>query len=144
MGLFFAMEGVQHLAKGWLGDGDGLVSKINDSLADHDVLPPYDWFLQNVVLEAPALFSSLSTLGELAVTVGLVVGFLTRLTALSAIFLNLNFLMMNGATIGGAIDAAFLVGEVLVIVFAARLAGLDRRLAARGIRSPAMIGNPGY
>ena len=71
----------------------------------------------------------------------LVLGLATRLTAVNALFMNVNFLMMNGLTLGGAVDALFVVLEIVLIAYAARQAlSADGALAKRGFARPWMSG----
>lgn len=142
MGAFFLFEFVSQLSAGWLG-GDGLAEKLARSLAENDIPPPYTWFLENVVLEHDGLFTVLTLVGELAVGSGLVLGLLTRFSALNAIFMNANFWLMNGlVTFGAIIDLAFVVGGVVVVLMAPRQAlSADERLAARGFRHPLLSGD---
>jgi thiosulfate dehydrogenase [quinone] large subunit len=55
---------------------------------------PIQWyknFLEQTVLPNDALFATLQTYGEVAVGIGLVLGFLTGLSALVGLYLSLNF-----------------------------------------------------
>jgi thiosulfate dehydrogenase [quinone] large subunit len=51
----------------------------------------YKQFLEQTVLPSAKVFATLQALGEVAVGLGLVVGFLVGLTALVGLFLSLNF-----------------------------------------------------
>jgi uncharacterized membrane protein YphA (DoxX/SURF4 family) len=144
MGAFFLFEAVSQLSQGWLG-GDGLAEKLQTSLNDNDIPGPYVWFLENVVLEYDGLFTVLTILGELAVGLGLALGLLTRLSGATALFMNVNFGLMNGlTTVGAIIDWVFVAGALFVIAFASRQAlSVDERLARRGFESPLASGNVG-
>ena len=50
-------------------------------------------------------------------------------------FMNLNFFLMNGSSVGASgVDLAFIVGEALLLVYAGRQAlSLDGVLAQRGL-----------
>ena len=85
------------------------------------------------MLEHDQFFTLLVIPGEIAVGVALVLGIATRFTALIALLMNVNFAMMNGVvTVGGLIDVAFVVIEVVLIAFASRQAfSVDAALAKR-------------
>jgi uncharacterized membrane protein YphA (DoxX/SURF4 family) len=117
MGAFFLYEASNQLRKGWLG-GDGLERMIRSALDDHGVLPPYRWFLEHVVLPHDQSFTALALAGELAVGCALVVGLATRPALLAALFMNVNFLLMNGLTAGGAVDAVFIALELALLGYA--------------------------
>jgi len=117
MGAFFLYEASNQLRKGWLG-GDGLERMIRSALDDDGVLPPYRWFLEHVVLPHDQSFTALALAGELAVGVVLVAGLATRPALLTALFMNVNFLLMNGLTAGGAVDAVFIALEVALLRYA--------------------------
>ena len=142
VGAFFLYEAASQLRKGWIG-GDGLERMIRSAIRGHDILPPFKWFLEDVVIEYDQLFTVLSIAGELAVGVAIVMGLLTRLTALVALFMNVNFLMLNGLTVGGLIDAIWIVFELLIIAFAVRQAwSADGWLARRGFYMENVSGAP--
>ncbi len=129
MGAFFLMEGIQQLANGWIGS-DKLAEKFHKA----DPIPPYDYLIDHVFLKIDDPLTVLVVLGELAIGAALVVGLLTRLTALVALFMNLNFLLMNGLhPNSGGVDAVFIVGELLLLAFAShQTLSLDGLLMRRG------------
>src|SRR5581483_2499472 len=115
MGAFFLNEARHQLEGGWLG-GDGLQRMLTDAL-DHNTIPsPYRWFLEHTVLEHDQLFTVLTILGEVGVGTALILGMLTRLTCLVALSMNVNFLLFND-TQGRIVDAAFVVGELVLLAF---------------------------
>ena len=70
--------------------------------------------------------------GEIAVGVALMLGLATRLTAAMALFMNINFAVMNGVvTAGGLIDVLFVALELALIEFASRQAFSADGLLAR-------------
>lgn len=142
MGAFFLFEFASQVSAGWLG-GDGLAEKISRSLAANDIPGPYTWFLENAVLEWDHFFTLLTLLGELSVGVGLVMGLVTRLSALSAMFMNVNFWLMNGIVTGGAIiDLAFVAGGLVVLLMApSQSFSIDERLFRLGLRHPLLSGD---
>ena len=141
LGFFFLYEAEHQIAGGWLG-GDGLERMLRSALDGNAIPGPYRRFLEDVVIEHDALFTALVIPGEIVVGGALILGIATRLTALVALSMNANFLVMNGFVTGGALfDALFIVLEVVLIAYAGRQAvSVDRVLAARGIASWWMSG----
>lgn len=74
---------------------EGMVSWTSDLAANHP-WQGYGRAMQRMLNRSAAWFPYLVVLGELAVGVGLTLGFLTPISALVAIFLNLNYLLMAG------------------------------------------------
>ena len=142
MGLFFLYEATGQLAKGWLG-GDGLEHMLQSALDDNAIPAPYRAFLENVILPHTDLWTPLVIAGELAVGVALILGVATRLTAITALVMNANFFIMNGAyTVGAIIDAVFVALELTLILWPHRQAlSVDALLARRGVRSWWLSGN---
>src|SRR3954471_20615234 len=137
MGLFFLNEAFTQLRKGWLG-GDGLQNFLQARIDNGSVPGFYEPFLTNVVIANDQLFTVLVLLGELGMGVALVLGLLTRVTALNGVFMNANFLVMNDKNLGAAgVDALFVVGQIVLFVFAARQAlSADENLTERGFKVP--------
>jgi uncharacterized membrane protein YphA (DoxX/SURF4 family) len=144
MGSVFLYEASGQIAKGWIG-GDGLERMLTSALRDNSMPPPYRYFLEHVVLNHDQAFTALVIPGEIAVGVALVLGAATRLTAIAALFMNLNFFVMNGAVTAGALfDALFVALEVVVILFASRQAlSIDGELGRRRISSWWLSGEVG-
>ena len=138
MGAFFMYEASNQLAKGWIG-GDGLQRMLTSALRDNAIPGPYRRFLEDVVLEHDQLFTALVIPGEIAVGVALVLGLMTRPTAVNALLMNINFAIMNGVvTSGGLFDLLFIVLEALLLAFAGRQAlsvdgVLSRRRGVGGV-----------
>jgi thiosulfate dehydrogenase [quinone] large subunit len=143
MGAFFLMEAEHQLAEGYIG-GDGLEQKLRKGI--DTAIPPYDWLIEHVFLKVDDPLTVLVIAGEIGVGVALVLGLLTRFTALVAILMNINFLLMNGLHANsGGVDAAYVVGEVLLIAYAPYQAlSLDRWLARRGVSAWFMSGEPAF
>ncbi len=140
MGAFFLNEAMHQLRARWIL-GDGLMRMLRSALDDHAIVPPYRYFLEHVVLTHDQVFTLLVISGELAVGSALILGAATRLTATGALFMNVNFLAMNGATAGGAIDVVFIAVEVLLLKWAASQAlSVDGFLARRGVDAPLLSG----
>ena len=137
MGLFFLYEALGQLRKGWLG-GDGLARFLQARIDNGSVPGFYQPFLEDVVIANDGLFTVIVLAGELGMGTALIVGLLTRVTALNGIFMNLNFLIMNDKNLGAAgIDLAFVIGQAVLFAFAALQAlSLDEQLIKRGIRLP--------
>jgi len=138
MGLFFLMEAEHQISSGYIG-GDDLAVKLQKA-ADDTALPGYRYLLENVFIEIDEPLTVLVIVGEICVGVGLILGLFTRLTATLAIFMNLNFLLMNGTNLGAsAVDLAFIAGEILIFVYAGRQAlSVDGALAQRGLSARIM------
>ncbi len=96
--------------------------------------PFYRAFLNATVLPHLRVFAGLVKGGELLVAVSLIAGLATRLGALLAVVLTLNYMFAKGAWFWqpSSNDGAFAVlALVLIIVRAGRTFGLDRHLAER-------------
>lgn len=143
MGAFFLMEAEHQLAEGYVG-GDGLEQKLRKGI--DTAIPPYDWLIEHVFLKIDDPLTVLVIAGEIAVGGALVLGLFTRFTAIVAVSMNLNFLLMNGLHAdSGGVDAAFIVGEVLLIAYAPYQAlSVDRWLARRGVSAWFMSGEPAF
>jgi thiosulfate dehydrogenase [quinone] large subunit len=83
----------------WTGAqaGQSLTGFVNGALAktggDHpDVHQVYAWFLQTIILPAPAFWSWVVVLGEIAVGLGLIFGCLTGIAAFFGGLMNVNYL----------------------------------------------------
>lgn len=99
----------------------------------------YQEFVRQVVLPNAPLFGWLVTWGEVAVGVLLIAGLLTRLSALVALVLAVNYMFAKGSWFWtpSSNDAAFAIISLALIVGAAgRTLGLDAFLARRWPRSP--------
>jgi len=141
MGAFFLMEAEHQLAEGYVG-GDGLEQKLRKGI--DTAIPPYDWLIEHVFLKVDEPLTLFVIAGEMAVGAALVLGLFTRFTAIVAIVMNLNFLLMNGLHIdSGGVDAAFIVGEVLLIGYApCQALSVDGWLARRGVSAWFLSGEP--
>ena len=99
----------------------------------------YQEFVQRVVLPNVPLFAALVTWGELLVGISLVLGLMTRLAALVALILTVNYMFAKGAWFWtpSSNDAALAaISLALLIGAAGRTFGLDAFLARRWPRSP--------
>jgi thiosulfate dehydrogenase [quinone] large subunit len=100
------------------------------SLADNHPVPAFGSFIRRVVEPSAAWFPYLLIAGEAAVGIGLTLGFLTPISALVAIFLNLNYWALAGVKpIERSVNAAYqceqgqnlmmIASEILLFVMAA-------------------------
>jgi thiosulfate dehydrogenase (quinone) large subunit len=99
----------------------------------------YQEFVREVVLPHAAVFAALVTWGELLVGALLLLGLATRLAAVIALILTVNYMFAKGAWFWSpsSNDAAFAAISVALLVGAAgRTLGLDTLLARRWPRSP--------
>jgi thiosulfate dehydrogenase [quinone] large subunit len=109
----------------WLfGDGSPITGLVSGAIASEDTPGWYAWFLQNVVVPNAGLFATLVALGEFAVGVGLLVGWLTGIVAFGGVFLNANFVL---AGVLGSNPALIVLGALLMVAWRnAGWIGLDR------------------
>jgi len=115
----------------WVGSdaGGAIIGFVQGALAKTvgahpDVQGWYAGFLQNVVLPHAQTWSHAIAFGEFLVGLGLIVGFLTGITAFFGMFMNLNFLLAGTVSI----NPTLLILSIC-IVLAWRIAGywgLDR------------------
>jgi len=99
----------------------------------------YQEFIRAVVLPNARLFASLVSVGECLVGFLLVLGLCTRLAAVGALLLVVNYMLAKGAWFWtpSSNDAAFsLIAIALLIGAAGRTLGVDTVLARRWPRSP--------
>jgi uncharacterized membrane protein YphA (DoxX/SURF4 family) len=93
----------------------------------------YQTFLSSVVIPHSSTFGTLVVVAEIYVGIALVLGFTTRVAALVALFLLLNYMCAKGALLWGpGIDQSDIV-LALIILFsdAGRTFGLDKLFAER-------------
>jgi len=123
-------------AAGWTEPpvGGAVAGFINGALgkatgAHPEVQPWFTWFAQHVVLPHAALFANLVTWGELLAGFALIIGLCTRLTALSAAFLNFMFLAA-GTT---SANPQMLVLELAIVLVGSTAGtyGVDRWIMPR-------------
>ncbi len=154
VGLYFAKEAVTKISAGWLVGGADFARTVSRYPSAKSGGFYHD-FVTGTILPNASLFAVLVTLGECAVAVSLTLGLLTRAGALTALWLNLNFMLLRGFTnSSGTLDKVFVVAEILVLIFAAgRVWGLDGRFASilagipgadwlTGARNPATRSSP--
>ncbi len=90
----------------WVGpDAGGAISGfVNGAIAKTggahpDVQGWYGWFLQNVVLPHPNLWSHAVAYGEVLVGVALIIGAFTGIAAFFGLFMNLNYLLAGTVSV---------------------------------------------
>lgn len=92
LGVFFVFEGLGKL--GWLADAGPLGQQLAGWLASAQ--PLNRWYLERVAIPAAPLLGRLVMLAEFAAGCALIVGFRTRLVALLALVMVLNFHFASG------------------------------------------------
>jgi thiosulfate dehydrogenase [quinone] large subunit len=141
LGLLFLVSAWDKTVKGWLATGEPLAQTLGAALPKAEAF--YRPFLEGTVLPQAGLFARLVTLGEWAAGLSLALGLLTRLGALSAVWLLLNYLAMKGALTGqwltptAGSDRLYVLGALVCCLAAAGLTwGLDGRLRGVVARVP--------
>jgi uncharacterized membrane protein YphA (DoxX/SURF4 family) len=136
LGAYFLSFASQKLAGGYLASGAGLGRQLQQGLANSQQF--YQPFLAGTVIPNVDLFARLVALGELFVSVTLILGLLTRAGGMVGVILNLNYMLMKGlASSGGSVDRLFVLTELMLIVAAAGMVwGLDGALRSWLARVP--------
>jgi uncharacterized membrane protein YphA (DoxX/SURF4 family) len=128
LGVFLVFEGLGKLA--WLGSSGLLSQQLQGWLKDAP--PSSRWYLETVAIPGVPMFARLVVLGELLGGVALVFGFWTRLAALLAFLMVLNFHFASGRMF----QYAFLTNGYGLPVLGGLLA-----LAIGGARLPGTLRN---
>ncbi len=117
----------------WLfGDGAPIQNLVQGAIRNPGTPDWYASFLENVVVPNASLFATLVALGELAVGVALLAGFLTGIAAFGGVFLNANFVL---AGVLGVNPVMIMLGTLLVVAWRnAGWIGLDRWVLSWGHR----------
>ena len=125
LGLYFLSFAWQKLAGNYLASGAGLSRQLQQGAAASQSF--YQPFLSNVVIPNADLFARLTCLGEVFVTITMVLGLLTRAGGIVGIFLNVNYMLEKGlASSAGSVDRLFVLIELVMILSAAgQVWGLD-------------------
>ncbi len=137
LGWEWLMSGIGKVGSpAWTGDQAGAAitgfvrGALEKTAGEHpDVQGWYAWFLQNVVLSAPAVWSYLIVFGELLVGITLLVGLFTGIAAFFGGVMNANFLLS-----GTVSTNPIMLACALVLIPAWRVAGwygLDRWVLPR-------------
>ncbi len=119
----------------WIRNGsDGrLAEAIETTLGAQRSFPGYGGFLELCVAPHTTLFTILVTVGETCVGLSLLVGVVTRLGAVGAMFLTLNYALAFGYTLvppSGNLTLVF-IHALLLVGTPGRTLGLDRLLHRR-------------
>jgi uncharacterized membrane protein YphA (DoxX/SURF4 family) len=140
-GLYYLSYAWDKTSKGWLSDPAPITGFLFGNPAAQPpsrgaiaaAEPFYRAFVESAVQPSPLLFSQLVTVGEWVAAILLTFGLLTRLGALTGIWLNLNYMLIKGlASNGGSIDRLFMLADLAFLLGAAGLVwGLDGALRDR-------------
>jgi uncharacterized membrane protein YphA (DoxX/SURF4 family) len=93
LGVFFLFEGIDKI--GWFADSDLLTETLKGWLSEAPSLSRT--YLEDVAIPAAPVFARLVPLGELGFGIALLLGFRTRLAAVLAFLMVLNFHFASGA-----------------------------------------------
>ena len=127
-GLYFLQHAWSKTTAGYLTSGQPLVQFLQQPLAHSTGF--YHDFLVGVVLPHATLFSILVTLAEWVAGVSLTLGLLTRVGAVTGMWLTLNYMLMKGPfNSASLIDELFFVSCLAFLLAGAGLVwGLDGAL----------------
>jgi uncharacterized membrane protein YphA (DoxX/SURF4 family) len=92
LGVFLIFEGLGKIA--WLGDSAPLSNQLRGWL--ENAPPASRWYLETFAIPGVPMFARLVPLGELAAGLALLAGFWTRVAALLAFLMVLNFHVASG------------------------------------------------
>ncbi len=93
LGVFFLFEAINKA--GWLLDSAPLVKQLSGWLENAG--PWNRWYLETVCLPYAAIFARVVLVGEAAAAVALILGAYTRVAAILAVLMVLNFHFASGA-----------------------------------------------
>ena len=136
VGYYMLWQGIRKFQRDF-AKGDWVGRQIGD-VAALDIFPWYKRFLLDYVMPNQELFGYLVMLGEIAVGACLLLGFMTRWSAVMGLFLLVNYYLGPGMARGGAPLAqqqTFIVAMVIFVLSnPGRTLGLDGLLfnGARG------------
>lgn len=135
-GSYFLSQAWDKTTAGWFTNAEPLSRFLKGSLPK--AVAFYRPFIEQIVLPNAGLFARLVTLGEWAIGLSLVLGLCTRIGALIALQMNLNFMLIKGlASAGGSIDRLFFLVSIAFLLASAGLEfGLDAYLARHLGRIP--------
>lgn len=133
IGGFYIQTGTSKIGKGDYGLGyqDSLVEHVTGSLQRAPDF--YAWFLEHVVLNAPAVFTLMVAWGETMLGVALLLGIFVRLAGFFGGFMALNFALSSGRALWlPSFDVTLtLVLITLALGRAGRSLGIDQYLSKR-------------
>jgi uncharacterized membrane protein YphA (DoxX/SURF4 family) len=93
LGVFFIFEGLGKIA--WFSDSGQLAGALQGWLKD--AAPTSRWYLETFAIPGVPMFARLVPLGELLGGAAMLAGFWTRIAALAAFLMVLNFHVASGA-----------------------------------------------
>lgn len=93
LGVFFLFEGIDKI--GWFADSQPLTETLRGWRSEAPAISRA--YLDNVAIPAAPIFARLVPLGELGTGIALLLGFRTRLAAVLAFLMVLNFHFASGA-----------------------------------------------
>jgi thiosulfate dehydrogenase [quinone] large subunit len=127
VGYYLLQQGIRKYQRDF-AHGDWIGRQIGD-LGNVDVYPWYKAFLTNYVVPHRELFGYLVTAGEVLVGSCLLLGLLTRLSALVGLFMLVNYYLGPGMARGGvsmAQQQIFIISLLIIFLSnAGRTLGLD-------------------
>jgi uncharacterized membrane protein YphA (DoxX/SURF4 family) len=136
IGYYMLQQGIGKFRRDF-SHGDWIGRQIGD-LTTIDLFPWYKRFLTDYVVSHHELFGYLVMIGEIAVGACLLLGFLTRFSAIVGLFMMVNYLLGPGMARGGASLAqqqTFIVSLVIFILSnPGRTLGLDGLLFKGGTK----------
>lgn len=134
IGYYFLQQGIRKYQRDF-PKGDWIGRQIGD-IATLDLYPWYKIFLQDYVVPHRELFGYLVMGGEILVGLCLVLGLLTRFSAVVGLFMLINYYLGIGMVRGGALLAqqqTFIVSLVIFLLSnPGRTLGLDGLLFSKG------------
>jgi uncharacterized membrane protein YphA (DoxX/SURF4 family) len=131
-GLYFLSSAWEKTTnRNWLESGDPLRQAVERSLPTAEGY--YRPFLEHTVLPNADLFATLVTLGEWVAGISLLLGLLTRLGALTGMWLTVNYMLMKGLeSSSGSVDRLFFLTCLVFLLASAGLVwGVDGFLRRR-------------
>ena len=131
-GLYFLAFAWDKTTNGnWLESGESLQQFVQRSLAGSQSF--YRPFLEDVVLPNADLFAVLVTLGEWVAGISLLLGLLTRIGALTGMWLTANYMLLRGMeSLSGSVDRLFFLACLVFLLASAGLVwGVDGYLQRR-------------
>jgi thiosulfate dehydrogenase [quinone] large subunit len=134
VGYYMLLQGIRKFQRDF-PRGDWIGRQIGD-LATIDLYPWYKKFLVDYVVPHRELFGYLVMVGEISVGACLLLGLLTRFSAIIGLFMLINYYLGPGMARGGAMLAqqqTFMVSMIIFILSnPGRTLGLDGLLSGRG------------
>jgi NADH dehydrogenase len=127
IGYYLLLQGIRKFQRNF-PQSDWIGRQIGD-LRTLDLYPWYKTFLQTIVAPHSELFGQLVMAGEILAGGGLLLGLLTRLSAVAGLFLMINYYLGPGMARGGASLAqqqTFMVALIVILLAnPGRTLGLD-------------------